>query len=60
MQPERAYLEAEKVNDDSAKIPSDPELSTDVHVKPVSDVVKVEVFLPAARQAPIAIFAVFS
>jgi NAD-reducing hydrogenase small subunit len=55
----RAYIEAES-NDDSAKIPSDPELSTPVRVKPVSDLVKVDVFLPGCAPSADAIFAVLA
>jgi len=56
---QRAYVEAES-NDDSAKIPSDPELSQPVTVKPISDVVKVDVFLPGCAPSADAIFAVLA
>lgn len=55
----RAYIEAES-NDESGKIPSDPELSTPVTVKPISDVVKVDVFLPGCAPSADAIFAVLA
>ena len=55
----RAYIEAES-NDESAKIPSDAELSTPVRVKPVSDVVKVDIFLPGCAPSADAIFSVLA
>ncbi|HOG57940.1 MAG TPA: NADP oxidoreductase [Anaerolineaceae bacterium] len=55
----RAYIETEST-DESGKIPDDPELSTPVHVRPVSDVVKVDVFLPGCAPSADAIFHILS
>jgi len=55
----RAYIEAESV-DESGKIPSDPELAVTCHVKPVSDVVKVDVFVPGCAPSADTIFYVLS
>ena len=55
----RAYIESEST-DESGKIPDDPELSTAQHVRPVSDVVKVDVFLPGCAPSADAIFYVLS
>ena len=55
----RAYIETEST-DDSGKIPTDPELSVPVHVKPVSDVVKVDVFVPGCAPSADTIFYVLS
>lgn len=55
----RAYIEAESV-DDSGKIPDDPELAVSQHVRPVSDVVKVDVFLPGCAPSADAIFHVLA
>lgn len=51
----RAYIETEST-DSSGKVPSDPELSTPVHVKPISDVVKVDVFIPGCAPSADLIF----
>ena len=55
----RAYIETEST-DESGKIPDDPELSTTTHVRPVSDVVKVDIFLPGCAPSADAIFYVLS
>lgn len=55
----RAYIETEST-DESGMIPNDPELSTPVHVRPISDVVKVDVFLPGCAPSADAIFYVLS
>lgn len=55
----RAYIETEST-DSSGMIPNDPELSTPVHVRPVSDLVKVDVFLPGCAPSADAIFAALS
>ncbi|MEA4811918.1 MAG: NADP oxidoreductase [Anaerolineaceae bacterium] len=55
----RAYIEAES-NDASGKIPDDPELSTPVHVTPVSDYVKVDISLPGCAPSADSIFYVLS
>ncbi len=55
----RAYVETEST-DESGKIPDDPELSTPVHVRPVSDVVKVDLFLPGCAPSADAIFYILS
>lgn len=55
----RAYIEAESV-DESGKIPDDPELAVSQHVRPVSDVVKVDVFLPGCAPSADAIFHVLA
>lgn len=56
---ERAYVQTEST-DESGKIPNDPELARMVHVRPVSDVVKVDVFLPGCAPSADAIFYVLS
>ena len=56
---ERAYVQTEST-DESGKIPDDPELARMVHVRPVSDVVKVDVFLPGCAPSADAIFYVLS
>lgn len=56
---ERAYIETEST-DESGMIPNDPELSTPVHVRPISDLVKVDVFLPGCAPSADAIFYVLS
>jgi len=56
---ERAYMQTEST-DESGKIPDDPELAQMVHVRPVSDVVKVDVFLPGCAPSADAIFYVLS
>jgi NAD-reducing hydrogenase small subunit len=56
---ERAYVQTEST-DESGKIPDDPELAQMVHVRPVSDVVKVDVFLPGCAPSADAIFYVLS
>jgi len=55
----RAYVETEST-DESGKIPDDPELSKPVHVRPVSDVVKVDLFLPGCAPSADAIFHILS
>ncbi|MGI6249790.1 MAG: NADP oxidoreductase [Anaerolineaceae bacterium] len=55
----RAYIEAES-NDENAVIPDDPELSTPCHVRPVSNVVKVDIFLPGCAPSADAIFSVLA
>ena len=55
----RAYIETEST-DESGKIPSDPELALTCHVKPVSDVVKVDVFVPGCAPSADTIFYVLS
>ena len=56
---ERAYMQTEST-DESGKIPDDPELAQMVRVRPVSDVVKVDVFLPGCAPSADAIFYVLS
>lgn len=56
---QRAYVEAES-NDASGMIPNDPELSTAVHVAPVSDYVKVDIALPGCAPSADAIFEVLA
>ncbi|NLG41363.1 MAG: NADP oxidoreductase, partial [Chloroflexi bacterium] len=55
----RAYIETEST-DESGKIPDDPELAVSQHVRPVSDVVKVDVFLPGCAPSADAIFHVLA
>ena len=55
----RAYIETEST-DESGMIPNDPELSFPVHVRPVSDVVKVDISLPGCAPSADAIFYVLS
>ncbi len=55
----RAYIETEST-DGSGMIPNDPELSVAQHVRPVSDVVKVDVFLPGCAPSADAIYYVLS
>lgn len=55
----RAYIETEST-DESGMIPNDPELSVAQHVRPVSDVVKVDLFLPGCAPSADAIFYVLS
>ena len=56
---ERAYVQTEST-DESGKIPNDPELAHMVHVRPISDLVKVDVFLPGCAPSADAIFYVLS
>lgn len=56
---QRAYIESEST-DSSGKIPSSPELSRPMHVKPVGDVVKVDVFVPGCAPSADLIFYVLS
>jgi len=55
----RAYIETEST-DESGKVPDDPELAEMQHVRPVSDVVKVDVFLPGCAPSADAIFYVLA
>lgn len=55
----RAYLEAESL-DESAKIPNDPELSAPTDVRALSQVVKVDVFVPGCPPDADVIFYVLS
>ena len=55
----RAYIETEST-DESGRIPDDPELAVSQHVRPVSDVVKVDVFLPGCAPSADAIFEVLA
>lgn len=55
----RAYIETEST-DESGKIPDDAELAGLVDVRPVSDVVKVDVFLPGCAPSADAIFHVLA
>lgn len=56
---QRAYVETEST-DSSGVIPNHPELSQPVHVRPVSDVVKVDVFVPGCAPSADAIFEVLA
>jgi len=55
----RAYIDTEST-DGSGKVPSDPELCTPIHVRPVNDVVKVDVFVPGCAPSADLIFYVLS
>ncbi len=55
----RAYIETEST-DSEGHIPNDPELSTPMRVKAISEVVKVDVFVPGCAPSADVIFYVLS
>ena len=55
----RAYIQTEST-DQSGTIPNDPELSQPIKVRPLSDVVKVDVFLPGCAPSANSIFEILA